>query len=172
MHGARGNIREIASGIQRALRVLASIRRRSRSSVLCLEAMHGSITSLLPSMSSTSTLQQRPGDLVCTTSTSSSSLITLNTKICGVCGIVQSREVQVLLLEATTARYYCSLKRLAERFPFNPNDYFTIGQHTELVSQIHAGQMEGLSRTSHWRTSSISPESGPQPSVSSLSTRR
>ncbi|CAE7587882.1 unnamed protein product, partial [Symbiodinium pilosum] len=56
-----------------------------------------------------------------------------------------AREVQVLLLEATTARYYCSLKRLAEKFPFDPNDYFTIEERTELVSQIHAGQMEGVS---------------------------
>ena len=148
VHGARGNIREIASGTQRTLRVLASITRRSRSgsSVLCLETMHRSIASLLPSISSMSTLQRRPGDLVCTPSTSSSSSITLNSKICGVCGIVQSREVQVLLLEATTARCYCSLKRLAERFPFNPNDDFTVGQRTELVSQIHAGKWRASRR--------------------------
>ena len=49
-----------------------------------------------------------------------------------------AREAQVLLLEATAARYYCSLKRLAERFPVNPDDYFNIGQRTELANQIHA----------------------------------
>ena len=69
-----------------------------------------------------------------------------------------AREVQVLLLEATTARYYCSLKRLAERFPFDPNDYFTIGEHTELVSQIHAGQMEGLSTAREINRNAVRPE--------------
>ena len=63
-----------------------------------------------------------------------------------------------MLLEATTARYYCSLKRLAERFPFDPNDYFTIGEHTELVSQIHAGQMEGLSTAREINRNAVRPE--------------
>ena len=69
-----------------------------------------------------------------------------------------AREVQVLLLEAATARYYCSLKRLAERFPFDPNDYFTIGEHTGLVSQIHAGQMEGLSTAREINRTAVRPE--------------
>ena len=56
-----------------------------------------------------------------------------------------AREVQIFLLEATTVRYYCSLKRLAETFPFNLDDYFTHGQNTDLVEQIHSKQIAGLS---------------------------
>ena len=69
-----------------------------------------------------------------------------------------AREIQVLLLEATTARYYCSLKRLAEKFPFDPSDYFIIGEHTEMVSQIHAGQMEGLSTAREINRTAAKPE--------------
>ena len=67
----------------------------------------------------------------------------------------------MLLLEATTARYYCSLKRLAERFPFNPDDYFTAYQNADLVGQIHSDQMAGLSAAR--RTDKTSP---PAPSIS------
>ena len=50
------------------------------------------------------------------------------------------------------------MKRLAERFPFDPNDYFTIGQHTELVSQIHTGQMEGLSTAREINRTAVRPK--------------
>ena len=76
VHGAQGNIREIAGGIQRAFRVLAAIRRRPRMhrlsparqpslSSTSLETMHRSITCPSPSMSSTSTLRQGRSKFCC-----------------------------------------------------------------------------------------------------------
>ena len=115
VHGAQGNIREIAGGIQRAFRVLAAIRRRPRAGFVSIVLGNNAPIYHLP--------------------------IAFNEL---------NEHFAAEALEAATARYYCSLKRLA--------DYFIIGEHTEMVSQIHAGQMEGLSTAREINRTAAKPE--------------
>ena len=157
VHGARGNIREITSGTQQALRVLAAIRRRPRSGFVSIVLGNNAPVYHLPAAFNelnehfaaearqlgVHTLDIK--QLLDRAEFKDLWHLWRSDRNRALLGPYFAREVQVLLLEATTARYYCSLKRLAEKFPFDPNDYFTIEERTELVSQIHAGQMEGVS---------------------------
>ena len=156
VHGAQGNIREIASGIQRALRVLAAIRKRPRSGFVSIVLgnnapvyhLHAAFNDLNEHFCSRgqATWCAHPRHKAAPRSEFKDLWhLWHSDRNRALLGPYFAREVQVLLLEATTARYYCSLKRFAELFPFNPDDYFARGQHIELVNQIHAGQMEGLS---------------------------
>ena len=157
VHGAQGDIRQIASGIQRALRVLAGIRNRPRSGFVSIVLGNNAPIYYLPKAFDTlneffseearkmglHTLDLR--QLLDRAEFKDHWHLWHSDKNRALLGSYFAREIQVLLLEATTARYYCSLKRLAERFPFNPDDYFTVWQNADLVGQIHSDQTAGLS---------------------------
>ena len=60
-----------------------------------------------------------------------------------------AREIQILLMEARASRFYCSLKRLAERFAFDEAEHFASYDHGDLVDKAHNDQADGLSAARH-----------------------